>query len=1018
MGPTGERLGVVFVHGFRSSADMWSHFGRLMRDDSELDFVTPLFFSYATSLLQWHPFRRIPTFETVADSLKEFLSTEAEELDKLVLVSHSQGGLIVQRYLARTLAEGRGPDLARIRRIVMFACPNAGSALGLPLRRRWLDGHAQERQLRPLDEQVADTQRIVVNQIVHATQITASTCPIPITAYVAESDGVVGRASAQSVFPQTAALPGDHFTIARPDARTHRSYRSLRRQLQEAHGTGPPRDTVEAVGAQLLEVHPAGLPVSDATAYSFLTPYLSRVHDSELHEVLRPALDGGSSVLVMLTGDSSTGKTRALYEALHALAPGRPLVRPSAAEDLLALLEEHRIEAGTVLWLNESQRFLYGTVGERAAARLRELLDRHDGIVAVGTLWTDPYWRELTAPGLPGGVRAQARALLTGPCTRHIRVRNSLGEEELHGWTALAREAGAQGDHRLAHALAAGSRDGRVVQHLSGGPELLDAYLQGPGECFTHLEHALITAALDARRLGHQRPLPAALLADAADGAVVPWVRGSAPDSVHVTLTALATGPHSTTDGPRTAVRGSLTPLTALRPSSGAAAVYEPADYLDQHTRRHRGAELGSPALWQALIEHTTDPYDLDRLADAARLRGLYKAAVRLWRCAVLAGHSMSPVNLVNHVQASPETDPDHHVALWTATHADITDPEAVAALLHALNRAGARQAAEALASRAATGTALGRPRVAAELLKALGRAGNRQALTTFADRIATDAPLDPAGHAGFVLTLLQAMREADVQQSAVLTLAGRVAADIPLTQIEPLVGLMDTLREAGAQQATATLAERIAERADPAQHSAADLLRTLSKSACSRATDTFAGRVAAHADVANPWSVVPLLEALTAVGAEQATTALVDRAVTRTNLADSEGVGHLLNALRSAGLSQAVTALAERAISHEDPTEPWAVAHWLEMLTEAGARQTIAALADRAVTRTPLTGSEGVDHLLNALRSAGLSKAADALTRRAENAGVLKGQWRPYGRETDGTPAQRWTCDSMGFTD
>ena len=99
-------------------------------------FVAALPFGYATSLVSPNPLRRIPTFDTVADSLKEFLETEAEGFRRLVLVGHGQGGLVVQRYLARMLGAGRGRELAQIRRIVLFACPNSGSGIGLNLRRR------------------------------------------------------------------------------------------------------------------------------------------------------------------------------------------------------------------------------------------------------------------------------------------------------------------------------------------------------------------------------------------------------------------------------------------------------------------------------------------------------------------------------------------------------------------------------------------------------------------------------------------------------------------------------------------------------------------------------------------------------------------------------------------------------------------------------------------------------------------------------------------------------------------
>lgn len=229
-------LGVVFVHGFRSSPRMWDPFTRLMTSDADLAHVVILRFAYATKIAQPHPLRNLPSFDTVADSLKEFFDTEAEGLECLVLVSHSQGGLVTQRFLTRMLAEGRGKDLRRIRRVVMLACPNTGSQMGLLLRRTLVRVNPQERQLRPFDEQIADTRRMVLRDIVNARTVTARTCPISFSVYAGESDGVVTAASARDAFPDAAVLPGDHFTIASPRDSSDRSYTTVKRHVLDAAG--------------------------------------------------------------------------------------------------------------------------------------------------------------------------------------------------------------------------------------------------------------------------------------------------------------------------------------------------------------------------------------------------------------------------------------------------------------------------------------------------------------------------------------------------------------------------------------------------------------------------------------------------------------------------------------------------------------------------------------------------------------------------------------------------------------
>lgn len=249
-----------------------------------------------------------------------------------------------------------------------------------------------------------------------------------------------------------------------------------------------------------------------------LTPYLLRPHDARLRAALDAALAGGTPRLLVLTGESATGKTRALYEALLDRAPERPLLKPSTAADLLSLLRAGRVQEGAVLWLNEAQRFFYGAEGEAAANALHQHLARDGRLVAVATLWTWPYWTQLTAPDRTTHVGA--KALLTHPAlTLRLTVPPYLDDQDLTAWAELE---GLAGDLRLGPALEAGRADGRVIQQLTGGPQLLEAFLSGPEVFFTASEHALIGAALDARRLGHHAPMAPGLLARVADGALTP----------------------------------------------------------------------------------------------------------------------------------------------------------------------------------------------------------------------------------------------------------------------------------------------------------------------------------------------------------------------------------------------------------------------------------------------------------------------------------------------------------------
>ncbi|MGW0827890.1 esterase/lipase family protein [Streptomyces sp. NPDC002845] len=262
------RLGVVMIHGIRSGPKVWQPLEQLIANDEELGFVETLPFEYATGVKRLHPLRIFPSIDTVADSLKEFLATEAGGFERLMLVTHSQGGLVGQRHLARMLADGAGQELVRIKRMVMLACPNNGSELLLSLRRNVLGlGHPQEKDLRPLNDQVTATLRTILRDVVHATAVTDRTCPIDFRVYAGEGDRVVPAASAQSVFPDTAALPGDHSTILKADSAGHRTFTTLRRlilTLPEGADAQPPST------AQALSPDPRGAVtniISGGTAY-------------------------------------------------------------------------------------------------------------------------------------------------------------------------------------------------------------------------------------------------------------------------------------------------------------------------------------------------------------------------------------------------------------------------------------------------------------------------------------------------------------------------------------------------------------------------------------------------------------------------------------------------------------------------------------------------------------------------------------------------------------------------------
>ena len=226
-----------------------------------------------------------------------------------------------------------------------------------------------------------------------------------------------------------------------------------------------------------LEVHRA-VDVPGPTAdLPVLPAYVERDHDRKLRAAVQQAAQGHSTAVV-LVGGSSTGKTRACWEAVQALPhdwrlwhpidPGRP---DAAVEALPA------VGPRTVIWLNEAQHYLLtpaSDLGERVAAGLRELLrDPERGpVLLLGTIWPE-YWATLTAIPRPGqdDPHAQARALLTGT--------DLVVSEAFTGLSLRAVQAAAKADPRLDEA-AKHAEDGRITQFLAGAPALLERYRTAP----------------------------------------------------------------------------------------------------------------------------------------------------------------------------------------------------------------------------------------------------------------------------------------------------------------------------------------------------------------------------------------------------------------------------------------------------------------------------------------------------------------------------------------------------------
>ncbi len=718
-----------------------------------------------------------------------------------------------------------------------------------------------------------------------------------------------------------------------------------------------------------LEVHRPVQPEDAPPGLPILPLYVRREHDQVLDQVVRAAAEGRSGIAV-LVGGSSTGKTRACWEALqllrdrpeswwlwHPIDPSRPDA---------ALRELPVIGPRTVVWLNEAQFYLEtadGGLGERVAAGLRELL-RDPGrapVLVLVTVWPR-FWDTLTARPVGSDDRhAQARELLAG---HDIIVPATFTPAQMDPLTEVA-------DVRMVLA-ARSAPDGEVIQFLAGAPELLSQYRNAPPAAA-----ALIHAAMDARRLGMGAGLPQAFLEAAAPGYLTDaeWDE-LGEDWLEQALAYTAKQ-----------CKGARGPLTRIRPrpvrsaarnrgdqpgSTGTAAgpLYWLADYLDQHGRAHRSGQIPPVEFWSAAAAHAA-PGDQAALGGAAHARGLYRDAAQLHKNAAVSGNLLA-VRYLSDPPLCLRADP--RPAHWAAAHAALDDPDAVARLLDSLREAGAHQQVAVLADRAAARAPVGDPAAVARLLDRLREAGAHQQAAVLADRAAARAPVgDPAA----VAHLLGSLREAGAPEQVATLLARDPAAHAVLgDDLFAVGGLVGALWRVGAPEQAAALADR----------------------------------AAAHAPVDNLFALRWLLSRLPIVGAYQQAAALADRAAAHLALDDPGAVAYLLGSLREAGAHQQVaTLLARDPARHAVLDDPGAVAHLLGSLREAGAHQQVATLADRAAAHAVLDDADAVAGLLVSLREAGAHQQAAALVDRAA---ALLGRDRPAHADDDPDGWVIWLAD------
>lgn len=357
---------------------------------------------------------------------------------------------------------------------------------------------------------------------------------------------------------------------------------------------------------RLLGVHDAIRPAGAATELDELPTYVPRDIDNEIRTQINYASRQGGFVL--LIGGSSTGKTRSLFEAIKSELPDWWLLHPSDITTLSKFIAAPTPQS--VVWLDEIQRYLENP-GQLSPDIARRMINA--GYVLVGTMWRDQYHAWIAEHGDKQKDAVNNSNVLK--LAKVIAVPEALSRKEVRFAERLSKT-----DSRIRIAL--NDISSGFTQVLAAGPQLINHWEEAPdSQCYGK---AVITAALDARRVGFRAPLTRDHLAMAAPGYLKSEQQATAPENWLDQALSYATE----------RMRGAASALRPVSTGMGNIAGYTTADYLYQHALRVRRTDTLPDTAWRAMVEYHQES-DASRLADSARRRDRLHEAELLYRASL-----------------------------------------------------------------------------------------------------------------------------------------------------------------------------------------------------------------------------------------------------------------------------------------------------------------------------------------------------------------------------------------------
>ncbi|MFJ6353586.1 hypothetical protein ACIQKB_29610 [Streptomyces sp. NPDC092046] len=264
-----------------------------------------------------------------------------------------------------------------------------------------------------------------------------------------------------------------------------------RETWQQAYVAAQSEDSRRPVGGLLKvkEAEPLALGVHRAhtsPTAAHIPSYIPRDVDTRVRSAVRLLLKEGG--MLLLTGDSTAGKSRTAYEAMAAVAPERFLVDPGSnarlVESIASALDLASRGQPCLLWLNDAERFL----GPRGLemADFRRLRSARIPIIAT---MRDSFLARLTKERVSTDILN---------LVQEIHLNRLWSRDEL---TRARKRLEENGDPRVAEALRHSAEHG-ISEYLAAGPRLWRELQQAPRIHGNPRGAALVHAAIDLARAG------------------------------------------------------------------------------------------------------------------------------------------------------------------------------------------------------------------------------------------------------------------------------------------------------------------------------------------------------------------------------------------------------------------------------------------------------------------------------------------------------------------------------------